>query len=693
VSGSGLLEGLNEAQREAVLHGEGPLLVVAGAGSGKTRVLTHRIAHLISERGVDPSSILAITFTNKAADEMRSRIEALVGPKVRSMWVSTFHSACVRILRRDADRLGYRKSFTIYDDADSRHLMERVLNDLGFDTKRITSRSVLGEIGRAKAELLDFESYKDQAQDPFQMTVARAYELYQMRLAEASAMDFDDLLMVTVNLLESFPEVLSYYRERFGWVLVDEYQDTNKAQDTLVQLICAEHRNICVVGDSDQSIYGFRGADVRNILQFHKVFPDAKVVTLEQNYRSTQVILDVANAVISNNQARPPKSLWSEVAQGREALLFRAEDEREEAEWVAGEVLSLATQEHLGFGEMAVFYRTNAQSRAIEESFVAHEVPYRVVGGTRFYDRKEIKDALSYLRLVVNPDDEVSFARVVNNPPRGIGDKALGMLSAFARSHGGFSLALARAEEAGLSGRALKGASSLDELLESARSQQEAGVAPQRILEHVLQGSGYIEALKAQGTVEADSRLENLAELVNVASGYGTLQEMLEATSLMSDLDQLREDAGAVTLMTIHAAKGLEFDAVFIVGMEDGIFPHARSMRDPDALEEERRLCYVGITRARKWLYLSHAWARQTWGRSSDAFPSRFLNEIPKELLVPVEQAGASSPPASSPRASSPPASSPRASSPPASSPRASRSTSLGQVLSLDEFRKRRLGG
>jgi len=666
VSESAFLEGLNQAQREAVLHGEGPLLVVAGAGSGKTRVLTHRIAYLIGERGVDPSSILAITFTNKAAEEMRSRIEALVGPKVRSMWVSTFHAACVRILRKDADRLGYRRSFTIYDDADSRHLMERVLSDLGFDTKRVTPRSVLGEIGRAKAELLDFESYKDQAQDPFQMTVARAYELYQQRLLEASAMDFDDLLMVTVNLFESFPEVLSFYKERFSWVLVDEYQDTNRAQDTLVQLICAEHRNICVVGDSDQSIYGFRGADVRNILQFQKVFPEAKVVTLEQNYRSTQVILDVANAVISNNKARPQKSLWSEVAQGREALLFRAEDEREEAEWVVGEVLSLAAQEHLGFGQIAVFYRTNAQSRAIEEALVAHDVPYRVVGGTRFYDRKEIKDALAYLRLVVNPDDEVSFARVVNNPPRGIGDKALGMLSAFARSHRGFSAALQGAEEAGLSGRALKGATALAELLASARSQQASGVAPQRILEKILEGSGYLEALKAQGSVEAESRLENLAELVNVASGYGTLQEMLEATSLMSDLDQLREDAGAVTLMTIHAAKGLEFDAVFIVGMEDGIFPHARSMRDPDALEEERRLCYVGITRARKWLYLSHAWGRQTWGKSSDAFPSRFLNEIPKELLVPVEQAGRSS-------------------------PWASGSPSLGQVLSLEEFRNRRL--
>jgi DNA helicase-2/ATP-dependent DNA helicase PcrA len=639
VSESVFLEGLNQAQREAVLHGEGPLLVVAGAGSGKTRVLTHRIAYLIGERGVNPSSILAITFTNKAADEMRSRIEGLVGPKVRSMWVSTFHSACVRILRKDADRLGYRKSFTIYDDADSRHLMERVLGDLGFDTKRVTARSVLGEIGRAKAELLDFESYKDQAQDPFQMTVARAYELYQQRLLEASAMDFDDLLMVTVNLLESFPEVLSSYRERFSWVLVDEYQDTNRAQDTLVQLICAEHRNICVVGDSDQSIYGFRGADVRNILQFQKVFPEAKVVTLEQNYRSTQVILDMANAVISNNKARPQKSLWSEVGQGRKALLFRAEDEREEAEWVVGEVLFLATQEHLGFGQMAVFYRTNAQSRAIEEALVAHDVPYRVVGGTRFYDRKEIKDALAYLRLVVNPDDEVSFTRVVNNPPRGIGDKALGMLGAFARSHGGFSAVLGGAEKAGLSGRALKGATALAELLASARSQQESGVAPQRILEGLLDGSGYLEALEAEGSVEAESRLENLAELVNVASGYATLEEMLEATSLMSDLDQLREDARAVTLMTIHAAKGLEFDAVFIVGMEDGIFPHARSMRDPDALEEERRLCYVGITRARKWLYLSHAWDRQIWGKSSDAFPSRFLNEIPKELLVPVEQA------------------------------------------------------
>jgi DNA helicase-2/ATP-dependent DNA helicase PcrA len=639
VSESVFLEGLNQAQREAVLHGEGPLLVVAGAGSGKTRVLTHRIAYLIGERGVNPSSILAITFTNKAADEMRSRIEGLVGPKVRSMWVSTFHSACVRILRKDADRLGYRKSFTIYDDADSRHLMERVLGDLGFDTKRVTARSVLGEIGRAKAELLDFESYKDQAQDPFQMTVARAYELYQQRLLEASAMDFDDLLMVTVNLFESFPEVLSSYRERFSWVLVDEYQDTNRAQDTLVQLICAEHRNICVVGDSDQSIYGFRGADVRNILQFQKVFPEAKVVTLEQNYRSTQVILDMANAVISNNKARPQKSLWSEVGQGRKALLFRAEDEREEAEWVVGEVLFLATQEHLGFGQMAVFYRTNAQSRAIEEALVAHDVPYRVVGGTRFYDRKEIKDALAYLRLVVNPDDEVSFTRVVNNPPRGIGDKALGMLAAFARSHGGFSAVLGGAEKAGLSGRALKGATALAELLARARSQQESGVAPQRILEGLLDGSGYLEALEAEGSVEAESRLENLAELVNVASGYATLEEMLEATSLMSDLDQLREDARAVTLMTIHAAKGLEFDAVFIVGMEDGIFPHARSMRDPDALEEERRLCYVGITRARKWLYLSHAWDRQIWGKSSDAFPSRFLNEIPKELLVPVEQA------------------------------------------------------
>ncbi|HKN91552.1 MAG TPA: UvrD-helicase domain-containing protein, partial [Acidimicrobiia bacterium] len=616
-----LLAGLNPAQRRAVLHGDGPLLVVAGAGSGKTRVLTRRIAHLIAARDVSPFRLLAITFTNKAADEMRQRVAALVGPVAERMWVSTFHSACVRILRRHADKLGYRSSFTIYDEADAVRLTGYVLRDLDLDPKRFPPRAVHAAISNAKNELVDFETYSARAMNVKEERIAEVYRDYQQRLLAASAMDFDDLLMVTVNLFQSHPEVIEEYQRRFAHILVDEYQDINRAQNELILLLGQGHGNVFVVGDTDQSIYRFRGADIRNILEFEKAFPDATVVLLEENYRSTQTILDAANAVISNNMMRKPKVLRTERLGGERISYYQAEDERDEAFWVAEEMARLHRSGRCRWGDVAVFYRTNAQSRVVEEELVRRNVPYVVVGGPRFYDRREVKDVLAYLRVLVNPDDEVSFRRI----------------EAWASAHGTtFGAALAEADRAGVAGKAAAGVRSLLQLLERLRSGADGDVSstnPAVVLEAVLELTGYRADLEAEHSLEATGRLENLAELVGVASEHEELAAFLEAVALVNDADDLDDDDSRVALMTLHTAKGLEFPAVFMVGMEEGVFPHMRALGEPDELEEERRLCYVGMTRAREYLHLSHATCRGLWGSVQWNPPSRFLKEVPEMLL------------------------------------------------------------
>ena len=636
-----LVEGLNPAQRAAVEYRGGPLLVVAGAGSGKTRVLTRRIAHLLANRDAAPWEILAITFTNKAADEMRRRVVDLVGPRAEKMWISTFHSACLRILRSHAVRLGYKPSFTVYDDTDSRRLIEIVMAELGLDTKRLPPRAIAAVIGQAKAELIDVESFRADVSDadPYHRRIADVYREYQQRLAAANAMDFDDLLMLTVNVLQSFDDVRRAYQTRFRHILVDEYQDTNKAQNEMVILLGREHGNVSVVGDSDQSVYSFRAADIRNILDFERAFPAATTILLEQNYRSTQTILDAANAVIANNLERKPKRLFTEDETGDPIYRYRADDERDEAAWVAAEIVRLRGSERTAYGDVAVFYRTNAQSRAIEQALVETGVPYKVVGGTRFYDRREVKDVLAYLRLLANPDDEVSARRIVNVPKRGIGATSVARLAAWAGTQRvSFADALGRAEEAGLSAKALRGAQQLDALVGELRGL--GSVSPGDLVQIVADRTGYLAGLLAEHSHEADGRIENIAELVGAAAEFDDVTEFLETVSLVADSDELDADGTRVNLMTLHTAKGLEFPAVFVVGLEEGIFPHFRSLAEPTELEEERRLCYVGITRARRRLYLSHAWVRSLWGTTSHNIPSRFLAEVPDELVRDVGVVG-----------------------------------------------------
>ncbi len=643
-----LLAGLNPVQEDAVVHAEGPLLVVAGAGSGKTRVLTHRIAHLINDEGVSPFEILAITFTNKAADEMKSRVAALVGPVAQKMWVSTFHSACVRILRRDGDKLGYPRAFTIYDQADANRLTGYVVRDLGLDTKRFPPRSVHAAISAAKNEGLDPITYSQRAGNLFERKIAEVFTEYQARLLRAGSMDFDDLLGQALRLLREHPDVLAHYQRRFKHILVDEYQDTNVVQNDLVLLLAADHRNVCVVGDQDQSIYAFRGADMRNIVEFENAFPDTTVVLLEQNYRSTQTILDAANAVIANNLGRKPKELWTDQGAGDQIVHYHADDELDEASWVAREVMRLhdsaevagsgshGDAPQLHWGDIAVFYRTNAMSRVVEEQFMRMGVPYKVVGGTRFYDRKEIKDAVAYLRAVINPVDEVSLKRVLNEPKRGVGDTSIGKLDAWATAHGlAFIDALRQAPAAGVSGKASRGITDFLRLLDTLDELTEGGPGP--LLQALLERSGYLDALEAERTIESEGRLENLAELVGAASDFESIGEFLEQISLVSDVDSLDEDPSSVVLMTLHSAKGLEYPVVFLIGLEDGVFPHLRSLTEPAQLEEERRLAYVGITRARQRLYLTHAWSRTLFGGTQYNPPSRFLDEIPAELVRDVE--------------------------------------------------------
>ncbi|MGH9230194.1 MAG: UvrD-helicase domain-containing protein, partial [Acidimicrobiales bacterium] len=646
------LTGLNPVQSDAVTHAEGPLLVVAGAGSGKTRVLTHRIAHLIRDRGVSPFAILAITFTNKAADEMKSRVAALVGPVAEKMWVSTFHSACVRILRRDADLLGYPRQFTIYDEADALRLTGYVIRDLGLDTKRFPPRSVHAAISAAKNDGVDAEAYTQRAGNLFERKIGQVFAEYQSRLQRAGSMDFDDLLTNALRLLREHPQTLRHYQERFRHILVDEYQDTNRVQNELVLLLAAGHRNIAVVGDQDQSIYAFRGADMRNIVEFEGAFPDTTVVLLEQNYRSTQTILDAANAVIAHNVSRKPKELWTDQGAGDPIVRYHADDEVDEAQWITREMTHLhdAAEVHvpgaagrgreggpLRWGDIAVFYRTNAQSRVLEEQLMRVGIPYRVLGGTRFYDRKEVKDAVAYLRAVVNPVDEVSIKRVLNEPKRGVGATSVGRLDAWATAHGlPFLDALRRATDAGVSGKAARGIEAFLRLLDDVADTAASGPGP--LLQALLERSGYLDALEAERTIESEGRLENLAELVGAANEVASIDEFLESISLVSDVDDLDEaDQSSVVLMTLHAAKGLEFPVVFIIGLEDGVFPHLRSLTEPDQLEEERRLAYVGITRARQRLYLTHAWSRTLFGGTQYNPPSRFLDEIPDGLIHDVE--------------------------------------------------------
>jgi len=647
---SPLFEQLNPAQREAVAATDGPVLVVAGAGSGKTRVLTYRIAHLIRDLDVSPYAILAITFTNKAADEMKERVERLVGGVARGMWVSTFHSACVRILRRDAAILGYRNTFSIYDDTDSRRLITYCVRDLDLDPKRFPPKGIKAAISNAKNELCDFESFAQQGSGPYHEKVADVYRLYQQRLLEASAMDFDDLLMVTVELLGAFPKVLEHYQDRFRYILVDEYQDTNHAQYRLVQLLGAKHRNVCVVGDSDQSIYAFRGADVRNILEFERDYEDTRMILLDRNYRSTQTILDAANAVIANNRGRKPKHLWTDLGTGDPVTVYRAQDEHDEAAFIAEQLGALEDSgKHLS--DAAVFYRTHAQSRVLEEVLVRYGVPYQVIGGPKFYDRREVKDVMAYLRAIVNPTDEVAMKRIVNVPKRGIGTTSLGHVERFAEGNDlAFGAALERADEIGqLGARAVNQIKEFTELMTTLRSRAASG--PRAALQAILDDTGYLAQLEADGSLESLSRAENLKELLSVASefeengpmsdlgderwdeldGMRRLELFLEATALVSDTDDLGE-SGAVTLMTLHNAKGLEYPVVFIAGMEEGVFPHMRSLGDPDQLEEERRLAYVGITRAEEHLFLTHATTRNLFGATNYNSPSRFLGEIPEEL-------------------------------------------------------------
>jgi len=632
-----LLEGLNGPQRRAVIHRGSPLLVVAGAGSGKTRVLTHRIAHLIATGDATPWEILAITFTNKAADEMRDRLAGLIGPVAKRMWVSTFHAACVRILRAHADRLGYRKSFTIYDDTDSRRLVEHILRDLNIDAKKLPARGVQAAISGAKAELAGAAAYAQGARSVFERRIADVYQEYEQRLFAASAMDFDDLLLLTVKLFQSAPDVLDAYRTRFKHILVDEFQDTNRAQNEIVLMLAAEHHSVCVVGDSDQSIFGWRGADIRNIFEFEEAFPDAAVIPLEQNYRSTKTILDAANAVIANNVTRVPKELWTEGETGGPIVRYRAEDEYDEAAWVATEIGRLREFDGIDYGDVAVFYRTNAQSRALEEELVRAAIAYKVVGGTRFYDRREVKDLLAYVRLLGNPSDEVSARRIVNVPRRGIGEASVDRLAQWARDHhSSFVDALDHVSEAGVTGKAVKGAADLAALLDELRQMVERGAGPGVIVETVAERTGYRAALEAEDTIEAHSRMENIAELAGAAGEYDSLDEFLESVALVADSDELDAADRRVSLMTLHTAKGLEFPAVFLVGLEDGVFPHLRALEDPLQLEEERRLCYVGITRARRQLYLTHAWSRTLWGSTSHAIPSRFLSELPADLVRDV---------------------------------------------------------
>ncbi len=636
-----LLAGLNDAQREAVTHPEGPLLVLAGAGSGKTRVLTHRIAWLIGTERARAGEILAITFTNKAAQEMRERVELLLGHSTRSMWVMTFHAACARILRAEAPRLGYTRQYTIYDQADSRRLVKRCIDDLDVDPKRFSPAAVQNQISDAKNKLRDADAYRQLVGGYFEQTVADVYELYERELHRMNAMDFDDLLVRTVNVLELFPEVRARYAASFRHVLVDEYQDTNAAQYRLLGLLAGEHRNLMVVGDDAQSVYSFRGADIRNILDFEDDFSDAHVVRLEQNYRSTQTILDAANAVISHNRAQKPKTLWTDIGEGDPIKVRELDDEHAEARFVVGEIERIV-DEGGALSDFACFYRTNAQSRVLEDTLVRREISYQVIGGTKFYERSEVKDAVAYLTVLGNPQDVISFMRIANSPRRGIGQTSLSRVLAHASTMG-ISVWEAAEDPSAVPGLGTAAVRSLGRFMETMvalRARADDRVPVGDLLDAVLHETGYLESLEAERTIEAQGRIENLTELVEVAREFDgraepdadTLDAFLQQVALVADADTRRDDEGMVTLMTLHNAKGLEYPIVFVIGCEEGVFPHSRAL-DEGSLEEERRLCYVGITRAMRDLYMTYARRRAVFGASTPGLPSRFLAELPTDAL------------------------------------------------------------
>ena len=629
------LADLNPAQREAVLHTEGPLLVVAGAGSGKTRVLTYRVAHLLATSGVKPNEVLAITFTNRAAGEMRDRLERLLGDTARRIWILTFHSACGRMLRREAERIGLRSNFSIYDQADQVRLVKRILEDEGFDPKRFVPRGIHAQISNAKNQLVGPDEYRSRVSSFYDQTVAEVYERYQKRLHASNAVDFDDMLYLTVEILERFPDARDRWQKAFRYVLVDEYQDTNHAQYRLLQLLAEKHRNVCAVGDPDQSIYAFRGADIRNVLEFERDFPGARTIALEQNYRSTNHILGAANGVISHNRERKEKNLWSELGDGEPVRVIEVEDEHAEARYVAAGIAGLV-EEGVNGDEIAVFYRTNAQSRVLEDILVRQGIAYVVVGGPRFYERAEIKDVVAYLQAIDNPYDAVSLARIANRPRRSIGDTTLARLQSHADALG-ISLweAMADPEAAGCASAATKAVTGFKTLMDSLQAGALELEVPE-LVERVLERSGYVEALEAERTIEAQGRIENVQELVSVAQEWQheaaepTLSSFLQEISLYSDQDALRGEGNLVTLMTLHNAKGLEFRAVYVIGMEEGVFPHSRSIEE-QGIEEERRLAYVAMTRAMDRLTLLHASSRTLWGSRGYNLPSRFLDELPEE--------------------------------------------------------------
>jgi DNA helicase-2/ATP-dependent DNA helicase PcrA len=648
-----LLDDLNPAQRAAVEHAGSPLLIVAGAGSGKTRVLTYRIAHLLAHRGAQPGEILAITFTNKAAGEMKDRVAQLVGPRARAMWVSTFHSMCVRILRAEHKTLGLKSTFSIYDQADSQRLMTMVCRDLDLDPKRYPARGLLAQVSNLKNELVDADEWAAKATSGIEKVLAEAYTAYQTRLRQAHALDFDDLIMTTVSLLQAFPAAAEHWRRRFRHVLVDEYQDTNHAQYVLVRELVGPSggelppAELAVVGDADQSIYAFRGASIRNILEFERDYPDATTILLEQNYRSTQTILSAANAVISRNPNRKPKNLWSEAGAGHKIIGYVADNEHDEAAWVAGEIDRLSDTENVQPADVAVFYRTNAQSRVFEEVFIRVGLPYKVVGGVRFYERREVRDMLAYLRLIANTTDVVSLRRILNTPRRGIGDRAESCVEALAaRERIPFGDALERADEApGIAPRSAAAIKDFVALMTELRAVATGeGNGPAAVLEAVIDRTSYLRELEASDDPQDESRVDNVRELVSVAREHeqtrgdagATLEDFLEQVALVADADAIPDadgNGGVVTLMTLHTAKGLEFPVVFLTGMEDGVFPHLRTLGDPQELEEERRLAYVGITRARRRLFVSRAVTRSAWGQPSYNPASRFLDEVPEDLI------------------------------------------------------------
>lgn len=635
---------LNKEQKDAVISTQGPVLIMAGAGSGKTRVLTHRIAYLIEHDHVNPWNILAITFTNKAAREMRERVDNLLAGNGSDVWVSTFHSLCVQILRRNIDQIGYNRAFTIADTSEQRTLVKRILNDMNLDVKKYDPRSILGAISNAKNDLLTPAQYKQEFTSPFESIVGDVYDRYQAELKQNQALDFDDLIMMTIQLFESSKETLEYYQNKFRYIHVDEYQDTNEAQYKLVNLLAAEYQNICVVGDADQSIYGWRGANIENIMNFEKDYPSARVIMLEQNYRSTKTILDAANAVIANNDNRRDKNLWTQNDSGEQISYYRGQTENDEARFVVSNIQEEVKKPHRNYGSIAILYRTNAQSRVMEETLLKSNIPYTMVGGHKFYDRKEIRDVLAYLTLVANPNDSMSFERVINEPKRGVGQTSVDKLRLFANDHQWGLLAAAQNVDLanGLSSRAKNAIDQFAGII-SAASDKAATMNITELTEYLLENSGYVKALKDSKTLEAQSRIENIEEFVTVTQKYdeehpdGTgvdnLIDFLSDLALVSDQDDVDDGASQVTLMTLHAAKGLEFPVVFIMGMEEGLFPLARANQEESEMQEERRLAYVGITRAKQKLFLTNAYSRTLYGRRQSNPESRFVNEITPELL------------------------------------------------------------